>query len=800
MQEQVNIPKEVGSVTKKKLFSLDSVLLWIMSGLVLLLPIFFVPSSSISLLSFKYCLLVFFVVAALAVWILLRLKDGVFLLPLNMLYLAGLVVLLVMLLSSLFSGSIWSSLIGKLPQTDTFVFYLYLFAIMFIVPSVLNTPKRIFDIYRIFFVSIAILAIFHIIRLFSGNMIIGFGYFTSVTDNLLGKWNDLGIFFGLGAILSLISLELLNLTKRLKIVLYSILIVSMFLLSVINFSLIWYILAVLSLVFFVYSVVISRSNGAKVSAQVSLPITSFVVFLISIIFVIGGSGIGNFLANSFKISQLEVRPTWQATFSIARDVIWQKSITHIAFGAGPNHFLNQWFLFKPVEVNSSIFWNTDFGYGVGIVPSALVTTGILGFLSWLAFLALLVYMGFRSILSRIADPFQRYLVTSSFLATLYLWLFNVVYVPSLVIVVLTFFFTGLFIASLDGAGILKPVRFEYFKNPKIGFISVLVLIMILIGGLSLAYTTATKFAASMYYAKAITDINNNKLDNGEQGIIKAISFDNNDTYIRSLAQLYLLRLNTLLSASANSASPDVLKSQFNTISKTALNNAQLSVAINPNDYQNWLTLGDVLSALVPLKIPNAYDSAQSAYQHAFNLNPQNPYIFLELAKLESAQNNADKAKGDVVKALTLKNDYTDAYMLLAQLQISEGDTKSAIDSVTNATYTSPNNEGLFFQLGVLRYDSKDYTNAIGALEKAVSLNSQYSNARYFLGLSYYQVDRVSDAIAQFTEIQKLNPGNQQVVDILTNLQSGKTPFKTATVVAPTPTKTASSTPATKVKK
>ncbi|HAO65051.1 TPA: hypothetical protein DCQ44_03675, partial [Candidatus Taylorbacteria bacterium] len=96
-------------------------------------------------------------------------------------------------------------------------------------------------------------------------------------------------------------------------------------------------------------------------------------------------------------------------------------------------------------------------------------------------------------------------------------------------------------------------------------------------------------------------------------------------------------------------------------------------------------------------------------------------------------------------------DYTDAYLFLAQLQISEGDTKSAIDSVTAAAVSAPNNPGLFFQLGVLRYNDKDYQNAIGAFEKAVSLSNQYANAKYFLGLSYYQVGRIEESTAQFTD-------------------------------------------------
>ena len=56
----------------------------------------------------------------------------------------------------------------------------------------------------------------------------------------------------------------------------------------------------------------------------------------------------------------------------------------------------------------------------------------------------------------------------------------------LVIIVLTFVFTGLFMASLYNAEILKPVRFEYFRNPFVGFVSVLVIILILICGIGLS--------------------------------------------------------------------------------------------------------------------------------------------------------------------------------------------------------------------------------------------------------------------------------------------------------------------------
>lgn len=777
MQEFINDANE--KVIGSRTFSLENMLFYILSGLVLLLPIIFIPTVAVPLLFVKYGLLVLGVVAAVAFWILLRLKDGVCLLPINMLNLSGLFVLLVLFVSALFSGSIWNSLIGQLSQTDTFIFYLYMFVIMFIAPNVFDSVGRIFTLYKMFFVSLGLLAVFHVVRLLLGPGWLSFGYFPNIVDNVLGKWNDLGIFFGLGAVLSLVSLELLVLSRRFKVVLYGILIVSIVLLAVINFTSIWYILGVLALVFFVYSIVIARSGSARKVSQVALPVTSFAVFLISFAFVIGGTMIGGFLSTQFKISQVEVIPTFQATTGIAKNVILQGPLSRFAFGAGQNNFSKMWLLFKPLGVNNSVFWDTDFNAGFSLVISSLVTTGVLGLLAWVAFLGILIYMGFRSILSHISDPFQRYLVTSSFLAALYLWLFNVIYVPSLVIIVLTFFFTGIFISSLYVVGILKAVRFEYFRNPKVGFVSVLVLILILIFGLGLVYVTASKFMAASYYNQGLLAINNNNIDVSEQKLKSAIGFEKSDLYARSLAQIYLVRLSTLLSSSDSATSPDMLKEQFSTISNAAISAAQFAVSLDSSNYQNWLIVGDVWSALVPFKIDQSYENALAAYQRAFDYNPQNPYIYLQLAKLESAQKNVLEAKDELAKALALKSNYADAYLFLAQMQMSEGDTKSAIDSVTNATISSPNNPGLFFQLGILRYDNKDYQNAIGAFERAVALNSQYSNAKYFLGLSYYQVNRTADAIAQFTDLQKLNPDNREVENILTNLKSGKEPFSKA---------------------
>ena len=76
--------------------------------------------------------------------------------------------------------------------------------------------------------------------------------------------------------------------------------------------------------------------------------------------------------------------------------------------------------------------------------------------------------------------------------------------------------------------------------------------------------------------------------------------------------------------------------------------------------------------------------------------------------------------------------------------------------------------------------------AIAALERAVGLNPQYSNARYFLGLSYFQVGRIEESAEQFTVVSDLNPDNEEVKAILENVKAGNDPFDNIEPPAPPP--------------
>ncbi|PIR71468.1 MAG: hypothetical protein COU43_02535, partial [Candidatus Nealsonbacteria bacterium CG10_big_fil_rev_8_21_14_0_10_37_25] len=55
--------------------------------------------------------------------------------------------------------------------------------------------------------------------------------------------------------------------------------------------------------------------------------------------------------------------------------------------------------------------------------------------------------------------------------------------------------------------------------------------------------------------------------------------------------------------------------------------------------------------------------------------------------------------------------------------------------------------------------------------RAILLDPNYSNARYFLGLIYDREENKKEAILQFERIEQFNPENQEVKKILANLRA-----------------------------
>ncbi|HEY4479045.1 MAG TPA: tetratricopeptide repeat protein [Candidatus Paceibacterota bacterium] len=766
---------------------LEKISLWIFLALVFFLPFFFLKSVAFQLS--KSLFIAITVITMLIVWSAWKLKEGKISYFNTITTWGALAVIVSTVLSTFFSDSIARSFIGQGFEIGTLSAVIISFALLFLIPLTVKNEARIFYFYATFIASLIVFALYHMVRLFAGPDVLSFGLFGNAAASTLGKWNDVGLFFGAGAIMGLFAVEFLSFSPLVKFISWVTLIVSLFFLALINFTAVWIVIGLIAIVSFIYGAWFrkvakpkSETSGKKFVQKISF--VSLAVVILAIIFALGRNGVGMRLSDSFDVAQLEVRPNWSSTLHIVKAALKEDPI----FGVGPNRFVNTWLLNKPVEVNETLFWSTDFNSGVGTIPTFIAQTGILGILAWLLFLGGYLYIGIRGILSTPKSALARYFTASSFLVSLYLWVFNVIYVPSHVMHILTFVFTGVFLAALANEKMLAVKDVEYSKVPRLNFAAVLVLVLLLIGSASLGYLYMQKYLSTSYISKGIKILNSSgDLALAERSIVKGINISlREDEFYRIYSQLAILKLRNLLNE--QNISQDDLRSRFQGILTDALNAGQRAVRVDPKAYQNWTALAQIYEVLVPLNIDGAYDNAKSAYESALKLNPQSPSLYLLLARLEVTKGNTTTARTYINKALALKSNYTEAVFFLSQLEVAANNMKAAIIQSEKAVKLAPNDATLLFQLGFLKYSDKDYTSAITSLNQAVAQNSSYSNARYFLGLSLYKMNQTNEAIAQFVEIEKLNTDNQEVKLILSNLRAGRDLFANSRAATDAPEK------------
>ena len=768
-----------GSVEKASFFA--------MMLLILTLPLFFLPIFNLSLGVTKGLLISILGTTVFFLWLVARLKDGIFMIPKSIILGVLGAIPFAFLVSSVFSPVRGTSFAGLGFEIGTFS-TIFILSILAVLASIFfQSKEKIFYGYGMVFLAAFLAFLFQVVR----TIWISFGLpfaniFISLPQNLIGKWIDMSIFFGFIAILALVTLELLTLPKKIRIYLQSMLWISILVLVVVNFYLGWVVLGLFALVVLVYTMSFGRSEKKEeVSAVRRIPATSFSVLLVSMLFVLASGLVSGPLFSIFNVPQEIISPSWTQTIEVAKDTLAERPLV----GSGANRFASSWLMYKPDSINPTPLWNVDFNAGVGLVPSFVVTTGALGLIAFLLFFGAFLYRGVRSVFMVRMDPVHHYLSFSSFLTATYLWLFAVLYVPNVVVFFFAFLMTGIFVASLVVNGRVSNYRLAFLEDPRIGFVSMLVSILFIISAVAGGYILFQKFVSVAYFQKSLTGFNlTGDLALAERDMVRAIRLSPQDSYYRNLSELYLVRINEILTE--EDISEDTARAQFQSLSQVAIQNALLATQLDETNYENWRTLGSVYQFLMPFageeNIDEFYETAKGHFEKARALNPKSPALLLTLARLEIARNDTDAATEYIVQALNEKGNYTQAIFLLSQIQANAGDLEEAIASVEVASRIAPNDVSVFFQLGLLRYQNEDFQGAVSALERTVILSPAYSNAKYFLGLSYDRVGDDEKAIRQFEDIKFLNPENEEIDIILNNLRKGRAPFANTPATIPPP--------------
>lgn len=773
--------------------------------LALLVPLWFLPFTQNSVEYPKQLLVIILIFLSIAAWGIKVIRGGELSYRRTWLYIPLFFLLLVSAVSTFFSLSPSASFWGS--QFDIAGSFLTLSAFVFLYLVMVNTlnVKSVYRFLALFAVSSAAASMLAVAQLGGLLSFLPFGIVSAPAFNTIGSLNSVAVF---SAVLLPFSLGMALGGRMLsKIFLWIVVSSLVAVLVLINFSTAWITLIVGMITLFILGM--SRMRSRNRLGWVSFPFTFSVIALLFLLFSVSVPG-----APSVPF---EVSPSQKASFDIAQNVLADRPF----LGSGPGTFVFDYARFRSPVLNQTLFWGTRFPAGASEVLDGFAERGVLGMLAFFGMVFAALAVGIRKFFfphparhdikddrsfagiqsesqqeaerSEEAPPGEQsgfsllisYGIFASFVAVLTAqFLYPAHFMLSLI-----------FWMLLGGMTVIAAPRLRSIALKKHTLFSTLpsfVFLFVIIFGLGLIFVGAQKYVAEIHYRRALNIYAQGNIDSAINQVLSATRLNpSSDVYWRNLSQLYLVRLNQITQNAGISLEERQERSQ-DVIANIVASTRQ-ATDLSPADVANWTVQGFVYRSLIG--IPGAEDFAIEAYRRAIELEPASPFNWTELgriyflqaqrrvqegASLQDQEKAYEQAFVNLNQALELKEDYAPAHYLAAVVYDSQGRTAEAVVKLKEATAFSPRDVGLAFQLGMVYWQQGEIEGARVEFERAKALNPSYSNARYMLGLVYDTLGEPGKARLEFAVVAGLNPGNLEVLEILKNLNAGRSALESIT--------------------
>lgn len=650
--------------------------------------------------------------------------------------------------SAYVKGDVHDSLWGSQVESLTVIFTIVM-TVSALLPLVLQSSVKM--IVRAFSAVgiVALIAILHTFVRYWFGWSLDFGELVSPSSSLVGGFNDSAIYAGLLVLFGLISLIMLPLRVFAQVLVSVILLLSVAVLLLVNFKLVWVVLLLTSLVTFLYVLLRAVLFQSTVLPRINTftKVVCGATALIAFVAVMFGTNIATNINQATNTQFIEVRPSLTATVDVVRGV-YQDSLW---FGVGPNRFDDAWRQFKSDDINETVFWDTDFQAGYSYVSSVFVTYGVVGGVLLVLFHLLFVWFGIsRLTVSADKNVFARYITTVSFVGALFLWVTTYFYNPSVTLLILAATLTGLAYASSAMLEVTKQVTIPLIGNRINGFI--LLGLIIVLGGLSVGVSSAL-------YEK-----------HQSQNHSEVTSNTKNDDLVGLRANEKIATLGLLIA----SAEPETVTQEIllNT-SRDALETAKRAVELDPTNPDHLERLSSLFALLGAIGVDGGYLNAKDQLQKLMDVDPKNPKHYVAEARILLAEGDVAGAQTLLDTALELKSNYTEAAQLQVDVAILNESVAEMIRSVEAKANLEPGNVVRWYQLGLLYAASENNPKAIEVLERAHAFDPAFTATTYALAVQYLTANRPEDALAKLALIEAQAPGNQIVQSLINSIQAGE---------------------------
>ncbi len=478
---------------------------------------------------------------------------------------------------------------------------------------------------------------------------------------------------------------------------------------------------------------------------------------------------------------LEVAPSWQASYEMLKDSSAGNPM-RLAFGYGPESYRYVYDSFRPTRISATLFSDISFVDGTSELVNTITHLGVIGLFAFLFMLFMVVRIvkkGFKTSKNFVVLPAFVAALAAFAVYPLNTALYAMFWI-SLAMVVITY--------SKD------KVDLDLNKSNLYSAASSAVFTFVLVAVLAGLYFSATTLIADMQFRKAFA---RTEVVDSVNDMIKAADYNpRNQNYSRALSQVLLTAIDQELNSGKDQ---EQINANIQRMMALSVEAAKTATDKDPYNSQNWINRGYVYENLLGF-IDGAETWAVRSYEEALNRRPGDPLSLTRIGRTYLRQANLlgnllnqigrDNEQAPQVvnaigsslagaesrfkEALALNATYGAAIYNLGAVYERQGKLSEAANQLEMYRQTRQNDAGLAFELALLHYRLGDKDKAFSGLQSAVTLFSDYSNARWYLALLHEERGELDQAISHLQRILELNPGNEIVTEKMQQLEVGET--------------------------
>lgn len=470
-----------------------------------------------------------------------------------------------------------------------------------------------------------------------------------------------------------------------------------------------------------------------------------------------------FLAWIVSIASTDaVRPNFSSSFTVGKSVMMHDGV----FGIGAGDYARAWQLYRPEAVIQSPYFGYEFNQGFSTVTTLFTTIGVLGLVGFLMLTLSALYSTYRSY--RNTKNGEDHFITGM-LAIVLLYLSVIAWVLPLSFAMLVVWMV------VAGLGLAKAKLSEYHPSKKLALLLVPVAFVLVVNTVNMMQ----KARAFSVFGKA-QQVLNERGPTDEVGslLTRATALYPYDGFYRAQVEYIIAAERVLLSSATEDQA--TIQAKYLEKAQAAVNAGLAAVKLNGNNYQNYVSLGRAYELAIPFEKEGGYDRAKKSYEEAVKLYPNNPYLYVMLARLEASAGTPEGVRTQLTEALKKKQNFADALYLMSQLEASEQKIDEALAYAVEAVKSAPEDPLTYIQAGLLFYGKKDYQNAVTALNTALEKDPNNANVAYFLALALRDGGRSDLAKPIADELLKRNPDNADIKALVSSLQQGTPASNTST--------------------